>query len=336
MAATWTYVALILLASHAANALQSSLGSTVRLTSGVTVVDYGTLGSGPTLTISLSAAANVTLSAGANIGDLPVGYEGLSFSVAGGSAQFALEFDVQPSSAFVSASLETGALLSAAITLLAQVNVRSAFLQFDAELESYNQLEWDLSGSTSLSAELPVSGTTYVFAAYDIGSVIPSFFGTYQQVEADVEASIQYPEGFGLIITADSDTSVVVEESDQPADSTAPEGYVSLDVYWSIDISNSASFVANLTYSFEQAALEAKGVVADSLAFAYYNAGEFVIDGNASVDTETGVVTQGTSHFSQWGVYGRPDTSSTSSPSSQASKIAGMMSVMFALVLLLL
>lgn len=205
-----------------------------------------------------------------------------------------------------SANLTGGTLASAAIAILASANVHAGLLQFDATTKTYNQVAVVIpSGATQLSFPLPNIGS-YVFVAFNISSPIPTFYGYARELTAGVVARVAYfynqTQQFAINVTAQADADLTVNFSTSTSN-PQPENYIQVGAYFDIETSSAASVVANLSYTFDQAAVEAKGIALDTLQFAYYTASGWKFDGNAQVSGN--VVTQGTTHFSSWGVYGQ-------------------------------
>eukprot|EP01119_Soliformovum_irregulare_P001452 TRINITY_DN1114_c0_g2_i1.p1 TRINITY_DN1114_c0_g2~~TRINITY_DN1114_c0_g2_i1.p1 ORF type:complete len:334 (-),score=102.61 TRINITY_DN1114_c0_g2_i1:160-1161(-) len=293
--------------------VQGSFGSAVSVDADVdTTINFGIAGINPSLTINVDQDAQVTLSllVSAETSPLPRGYNLLTQS-AGAATNIGYTFNVTPSTATFSANLTGGILAQTALALLSQVNIKAGLLQFDATAKTYNQIAVAVpSIAQQLSFSLPSVGS-YAFVAFNIQSPIPTFYGYARQLAANVANRIVYlvnaTEQFAINVTSSVQTDLKVDYSTSISGAANFDGYVALDAYFQIETASPAQVAANLSYTFDQAVLAAKGITADTLVFAYQTASGWKIDGSATVSGN--VVTQGTTHFSQWGVYGQSGTS---------------------------
>jgi hypothetical protein len=268
-------------------------------------LNFGLLG--PSLNITVSQDAQVTLSAYANVfgaTDLPSGFLQLQFSAATG-----FTLDVTPSTAVVSATLKTPALTAATSALLSG-STHAGCLKYDADANWFVGLPVQSVDTLlqTMTVKLPGVGT-YLFAAVDLSAAVPVTFDFALSLTAAAAVTLQYKNGLGIDVTASVDSSIQVSHvTASPHSGTPTSATVSVGQFFVVDVSNNASVSATIRYKYTDADLKANGgVKAETLRFGFYNEvtakWELPATGG-SVDINTQTVVQTTTHFSTWGIWG--------------------------------
>jgi hypothetical protein len=235
-------------------------------------------------------------------GGLPKGYGSLSLgSAIGYTVQFA------NGNALVSANLTTSTLDAAAQQLITAAG-RAGALSFSASSNSFEDIPVNVSQNKVTVAVQQAA--TYLFTAVQTNAATPNIYGKIKTLLANATSTIafanNYTTNFIVQVTAQANADLkVVFSTQNPAPRPAPASLVPIGAYWDITAAGT-SVNAVLNYTFTQAQLNAAGAAASTLRFAFYNTASAtwdVIPAGASVDTVAKVVSQATTHFSQWGVY---------------------------------
>jgi len=208
-------------------------------------------------------------------------------------------------------------------TIWAQITTaltaKAGFIQVDASGNAVTTIPVNIQGSTSISATFTVaaSGSAAVtnnYALVSIDLTVPNVaFATAFAITAYANQTFTFTdEASSVWLSAQASGSLEVTKSTTPA-TTAPTGVTPLNIYLTIDLTGNAQsspFNAVISYTYTAAELTAAGIStanAANLKLAYYDTTSmswvFPSTGG-KVDTSTMVVTQSTTHFSQWGVYG--------------------------------
>lgn len=298
--------------NNAESSVETTLGVAADVEGGAAVGVTFTDAPGLELLVWLDSDGTVTLSADASLSaSLPGGYNGISFG-----ANVGYTFEVGGGAELVSARLTTPAL-SASVVAAITGTVEARCVRFDAEANAYTGVDIDsMTLENKIVIDLPKVGL-YAFATVDITVPLPTLY-LEARATSSTSASFSYPGGFVLDVATQSDNEVTVdfsEESDRPA----AENRTSYDAFFNIELENEEEVDATLQYEFD-ASIEAD--VAASLRFAYWDEDESAwvfLESGASVDVEARIVSQTTTHFSEWGVYGDEGTGSSGSGSAASA-----------------
>merc|ERR1711990_1183056 len=126
--------------------------------------------------------------------------------------------------------------------------------------------------------------------------------GNKTRATSSTTASLSFPGGFVLDVSTSSANTVTVNRASFSAH-TDPSGKHNLGAYFSINQGTTQSVTATLKFTYSAGMSSS---VASSLRFAYWDSGTsawvFPSTGG-SVDTSTRVVSQTTTHFSEWAVF---------------------------------
>jgi len=294
-----------------AQAVQGILGSAVSLTAqSTTTINYGPLGTAPTLVIQVNASTNLTVNifvlTNLNaMGNLPTGYSALTVATAVG-----FTVTLSNSAAIVSANLTTPAI-DANTAQTINTTGRVGCLEFTASSHSYQDIAVNsFSAANGISIPIPEAGT-YVLAAVNLNAATPNFYSRIKKLVANVKSTVAYASNFTtnfvVSVTADANADLnVTFYSSNPAPQGPPATLTPLGVYWQIDATAGANVNAQLNYTYTAQQLTAAGIAtANTLKFAFYNttSGAWQALSGANVDVNAQVVSQTTTHFSTWGVY---------------------------------
>jgi len=210
------------------------------------------------------------------------------------------------------ASIVSAYLVTPPLSVASQAAAAAAFrvscLQFDTNTSSFQEVTLN---SFSIPAGFNISlpeASTYLLVAVQANATIPNIYGRARRLLNNTRALIQYSENFLLDVTLNATADVTVTfYTTNPAPKNPSQVYVALNVYWTIDLNTQASVNSTLSFIYTAAQLAAAGVSATQLRFAFYNTNtaqwEFFNTGG-QVDTAAKAVSQFTTHFSTWGVYG--------------------------------
>jgi len=282
----------------------------------------------PSLSVLASASTTVQLNLflptnfTSLFGSLPKGYSSLNLATAiGYGVQFAND------NSLLSANLTTSALDAAAQQLISSVG-RAGALSFSAASNSFQDVQISANAQNKLTIPIQQSAT-YIFTAVQNNAALPNIYGKIKKILANTPALFAYASNFTtnfiVQVTAKADADFnAVFSAVNPAPKNPPANLVSLGAYWDISASagaGAASVNAVLNYTYTNAQLTAAGATAASLRFAFYNVSSAaweLVPGNI-VDAAANVVSQATTHFSQWGVYSEQATQGTSQGVSQQS-----------------
>jgi len=255
-----------------------------------TRINFGTL----SLTVEATSTTEVSVTSLASVSAaMPAGHTAIGFDAQAG-------FQISYSTDAVARAELTTPPLSASAAAQIDGSVKVACLRYDADLDFYGQV--DVQSYNSASKEVTVDvlkAGGYYFAAVDINAAIPTFYSE-ARTTSSTSATLEYPEGFSLVVATASNNKVTVVHSTM-SQRTDPEGQRNVGAFYSVDLQQEQSVTATLKYQYD-AAMSAEA--AQTLRFAFYSDGEWKFpDSGVSVDTEARVVSQTTTHFSEWGVF---------------------------------
>jgi hypothetical protein len=198
-------------------------------------------------------------------------------------------------------------------------SVEARCLRFDAEAQAYTEVDVNTTTDQRLSLDLPAEGT-YVFATADVTATVPTLY-----VEARATSSsnsrFSYPGGFFLDVATASENEVTVMFAATSA-RPDPENATNMGAYFDIDLDSEEEVEATLEYEFDSSVA---ADVAARLKFAFWDTDASAwtfIESGASVDTDARIVTQATTHFSEWGVFDSGSNSAASSETTLGSAVA--------------
>jgi len=264
----------------------------------------------PSVDILVSADTTVQLglllplNLNALFGSLPTGYSSLTLGTAVGyTVQFGSE------NVIVSANLTTGALDSVAQQLI-NLFGRAGALSFSSVSNAFQDIPV-ISSSITNGITIPIHQTaSYVLAAVKSNAAAPNIYGRIKKLVANTKSLVAFATNFttDFIIEVSSNVDAdlnVVFSAVKPVLNSPPANWIPIGAYWDITAAG-ATVNAVLNYTYSTAKLAAAGVSdPKTLRFAFYDTvkGAWeLVDGNV-VDTVKNVISQTTSHFSQWGVY---------------------------------
>merc|ERR1711990_1436062 len=227
---------------------------------------------------------------------MPSGYSALGFS-----AQAGFTLAIDGCGALIKAELTTPPLTTSAAALITG-SVSAGCLQYDVDARAYNKIDIEsyTVGTKTIVVKLP-QAVTYLFAAVSANAQIPTFYNK-TRATSSTTASLSFPGGFVLDVSTSSANTVTVNRASFSAH-TDPSGKHNLGAYFSINQGTTQSVTATLKFTYSAGMSSS---VASSLRFAYGDSGTsawvFPSTGG-SVDTSTRVVSQTTTHFSEWAVF---------------------------------
>jgi len=275
-----------------------TLGSGVSVAANTeTTINYG----GFDLVVHTTTASTVTLSSYASVvTTMPSGYSALGFS-----AQAGFTLAIDGGGALIKAELTTPPLTTSAAALITG-SVSAGCLQYDVDARAYNKIDIEsyTVGTKTIVVKLPQAGT-YLFAAVSANAQIPTFYNK-ARATASTSVSLSFPGGFVLDVSTSSSNTVTVSRASYSSRSD-PSGKHNLGAYFDISQGTTQSVTATLKFTYSAGMSSS---VASSLRFAYWDSGTsawvFPSTGG-SVDTSTRVVSQTTTHFSEWAAFGDGD-----------------------------
>jgi hypothetical protein len=292
--------------SSASASKQTTLGTAVALPANVATRVTFTDGPGLELFIKTDRMTSVTFDTQASVSaGLLSGYN--TFSI-GGNLGFSLT--LTGDAVIVDAQLTTPSLsLSVLALLTGSVDARCA--RFDADAQAWTDVEVESRTlSNKLVVDLPETGT-YVFASVDASVPIPTLY-LEARATSSTSSKFAYDGGFFLDVATTTNNEVTVSFAETSARSE-PEDATSVGAFFNVDLRNEEEVDATLSFEYD-ASIDAD--VASSLRFAFYDEDEDAwtfLESGANVDTGARVVSQTTTHFSEWGVFVTGDVSETDS-----------------------
>jgi len=291
--------------------MSGTLGSSVSVAANTaTTISFTTAGA--SLTITLDSAADVTLSAASAVSaTMPTGYSSIGFS-----AQTGFKLDVSGSAKITQARLVTPPLAASAVAKITG-SVNAGCVRFDADAEAYTNVAIQSYDAVlhKVTVDLPVEGT-YFFAAVSANVPLPSLYAE-ARATSTTSAKFSYPGGFELDVSSSSSNEVTVSSASYST-TADPSGYTNLGAFWSIDLNKEESVTATLKFVYKDT-VDISSTAAANLKFAFKNAAgawEFPSSGG-QVDASAGVMTQSTTHFSEWAAF-KSDSNGGMSATNQA------------------
>jgi len=288
----------------------ANLGDTTQVTANtVTNIQYGVALLGPALQIELNMNGNVTLQAYVNLQTtLPSGCQNLSFGL-----DIGYQLIISPPNAVViSATLTTPALAASAIALIT-LNTNLWFFQYNSTTQFYSAIAVNYNGITQVvTVPLPSAGI-YVLVVLDITAPIPTFFDQPRDLSAQSNVSLSFPDGLSLSVNVQSDTTLTTTFLTTNPHNNPGNGSTSINAFFDFNTTSNVTLNATIYYQYSVQTVNQIGVDATTLKIAFYDeqSGQWVFPSSGgSVSTSTMVVSQTTTHFSTWGVFGH-STSST-------------------------
>jgi len=285
---------------------------------GTYTIDYSAVfgtGTGPYVTFTTDKAVDVTVSiiASTDIGVTggldarPVGFD--NFLAFTGTAEVGYQFEYTPSNAKITvASITTPALtVGAATGITDEADIGCLYAKQDTDAWARVMVDSYDSGDMTITIPLPDSGY-YVITSFD--QTITADSGDTVNVIANAMQTIAFGATVEIDFYSTTSNSITCEESDETTNDDEDamlEAGIALGVYLDIDVTDDDNHDSTIRYTYSQAQCDAAGIDADmeeDLRFAYFADGKwnFMDDGH-SVDTDAKVVSQSTTHFSQWGVF---------------------------------
>lgn len=298
---------------------QGSFGTPISLNAQtLTTINFGLANTPPSLNVivdtNTTIQVNLFLQTSLNtMGSLPTGYSALTLFAAVG-----FSITLGNGASLISANLTTGGLDAAALQAI-NASGRVGCLEFTANSRSYQDISISsFSLAQGITIPIPEAGT-YIFTAVKLNAATPNFYGRIKKLLANVKTAVAYATNFTsnfvVEVTANANADLnVTFYSSNPAPKPAPSNFVPLGVYWDISASGSASVNAVLNFTYTAQQLAAAGIAtANNLRFAFYNTvtSTWEVISGFSVDANLQVVSQTTTHFSQWGVYSYSQPAST-------------------------
>ena len=282
--------------SSSAASSETTLGSSVAVNANVATRVTFSDGPGLELLIKTDSDTAVTFDTEAS---LSAGLldEYNTFSI-GGNLGFSLS--TTGNAAIVDAQLTTPAV-SASVLALITGSVKARCVRFDVEAQAWTGVDIEsMTLSNKLVVDLPETGT-YTFATVDVSVPVPTLY-LEARATSSAGAKFSYDGGFFLDVATTSDNEVTVEFASDSQRSD-PDNATSADVYFNIDLRDEEEVDATLSFEFD-ASLDAE--TANGLRFAFYDTDAQVwtfMEAGADVDTSARIVSQTTTHFSEWGVF---------------------------------
>jgi hypothetical protein len=311
-------LSLLFLGAYSQTVVTGTLGVGVNLNANVqTRINYG---AGASIDIMVDKDSQATLSLFLNVGlgtaVIPNGFSSLALAAGVG-----FTLGLSNGAIVVSANLTTPPL-SLVAQQAANASARVGCLQFNAQERTFSEVDIaSYSVANGFVIPLPEAGT-YILVGISANVVTPNFYARAKRLIANARALVRYSATFVLDVTVSASTSVnVTFTTNNPAPKTPPPRYISLNAHWDIKISSQANVQAVLSYTYNAAELVAAGIKkATDLKFGFYNDAtaqwEFM---NSNVDVVGTVVSQSTTHFSTWGVYGDNGEAAVTPPANSAS-----------------
>eukprot|EP00698_Gefionella_okellyi_P018954 TRINITY_DN5753_c0_g1_i1.p1 TRINITY_DN5753_c0_g1~~TRINITY_DN5753_c0_g1_i1.p1 ORF type:complete len:611 (+),score=145.30 TRINITY_DN5753_c0_g1_i1:192-2024(+) len=287
--------------SSGAASASGSLGTAVTVSANTATLVNFTSGEQFSLTASSAGTVTVSTYASATAGvALPTGY--LALNVATGF-QFATS-----TSGFVSASFTTtsiSAIVAATIGIQAP-----GVLMFDSTQQAYMYIPSTYTAG-KLTFNVP-QAAIFLIVGVQVNAVLPVIFSSGATVNNDnTQRTYSFPNGFTLQLqTRGSGSSqlVVTRRTADPYPNRTPSNYrVALGTWYNVSLSGASSLDATLQQTYTNAMVTSVGVNATTLRWGVYNAASGLYSfpsSGGSVDTSAMVVSQTTTSFSEWGVYG--------------------------------
>jgi len=175
---------------------------------------------------------------------------------------------------------------------------------------------------------LPFGGIFY-FVAIPV-PILNAPFDILIELITGISTTLNYPDGFTILVTTDAVTSINVNFSTQST-YPSPNNKVSLDAYFDISLSVETTLTADLIYYIPgQSTLQQYGVNGSTIELAYYDTVTGVWEFLGCTMPNGTYITCPTTHFSTWGVFGAPvprsTTGAVTSMSSSSSASSGVTS----------
>jgi len=282
---------------------QSSFGSPLTVSAGVsTTFSFPSC----TLEIMLESSATIILDLYVSISseaELPSGSELLTFS---SSVNAGFNLSISPPNVaigyinFTSPGIDNSDIITG--------SAEASCFQYDPSLNFYNQLNVDVSSASvfpTITVSLPTPGI-FLFVSLDSNAQFPSFYGSGKNLPAGKERSFIYPNGLSLQVTSESSNYLIANFSENVYFPN-PSNYISIDAFFTFTAESEDNLNATITYTYDKSEIEAKGIAESTLRIGYYDTTQsswIFMSSGGSVDTSASVVSQTTTHFSTWGVYG--------------------------------
>ena len=312
--------------SSASASKQTTLGTAVALSANVATRVTFTDGPGLELLIKADRATSVTFDTQASVSaGLLSGYN--TFSI-GGNLGFSLA--LTGNAVIVDAQLTTPSLSLGVLALLTgSVDARCA--RFDADAQAWTGVEVESRTlSNKLVVDLPKPGT-YVFASVDASVPIPTLY-VEARATSSTRSKFAYDGGFFLDVATTTNNEVTVSFAETSSRSD-PEDATSVGAFFNVDLRDEEQVDATLSFEYD-ASLDAD--IASSLRFAFYDDDEDAwtfMESGANVDTSARVVSQTTTHFSEWGVFATGDATITDSAIGAGLQLAAVFAAVWGLFL---
>jgi hypothetical protein len=269
------------------------------------------------LVVEVDNNANVTLSiADSSSFNFPNGFKNnLDFGISGFGG---FNFSVSPSNVNVlnATLIITNSQFYDTINESMNNYMDVGLIEYDQTLKAYQEI--DIKKSTvdkSLYISIPSPGI-YYFANFNLSVTLPTFYGTWRDVQSNITQAFSYVNNFVLKVKSETEAKLLVTLSQ--INHSLPHGFVNISESFDITF-NGNLFNATLSYSFDVSVVTRLGVNISTLQFMYYdvtsNSWKSIPGGY--VDTKNYVLYQNTDHFSAWVAAGQ--TSSSSSTTSSAT-----------------
>jgi len=289
-----------------------NFGDTVSLSSGVpTQLTFGA--SLATLDVTASADCQIIVSEvlTVNVAFPPI--SNISSFTFVGSAAVGFNITVIPSTVTISANFTTMPLTALAFGQITG-ELQAGCLRFDVNAQWYDQIDISsVNVAKQISVNLPQAGF-YYFVLLSVHNPVPSIYSSVKKLVANVLQQYVYPFGFSLSVTAQGNNTVsVVYSSTNPASSSPSQSNcTAYGAYWTIVAEDENHVQATLSHHYNRTVVAAQGIVNEvALFIAYFNTTTQqwtqILQGG-SVDTQTQVVSQTSTHFSSWGTMAKDST----------------------------
>jgi hypothetical protein len=313
--------------------IQGFLGTAITIQANtLTTINFGP-GIPPSLIVQLDTTANLTVNvyASANTLTLPTGYTVVTSPLnLGVNVALGFTLSISPSNAnVITANLTTGPLSTQSQGQITG-GVRAGCLQFDTNTNTYQDITVNYSPTVGITVPLPSAGV-YILVAVNANVPLPSFYEKARALVGGVQTAISYASGLVINVTATANTAVTVTFNTTTTYKN-PNGYVSLNAYFDINLSTQTAIQAVIKYNYTANQLAQAGLKsANQLAIGFYDtaAGAWNFAAGSQVDANAMVVSTTTTHFSTWGVYGsNPNPASATTVSFFLLSIAILLSLL--------
>jgi len=315
------YILCVLFSSClAANVISTSFGSSVSVQGGEEFeLNFGGVSS---LVLMLNQNATVSVSLFLNSSlSLPFPSNGIAALSFGSNLGFS--FQVSPSNVeILYSNFTTPPIVN---TDLITANANPNCLYYDPNINFYDQLDVVVESQSleqQIVVPLPSSGI-YIFVVIDVGTPLPTFYGRERQLPAGQQKQFVYPFGLSLEVTSNSNTSLIANFTETVYVEN-PINYIPLNAFFEFTEETETSVNATISYAYNKTEVLAKKIVESTLRIAFYdviNSTWVFLESGGNVDISASIVSQTTTHFSTWGVYG--NEASTSGSSNMTSTTTG-------------